>query len=282
MKSFARFPLPSLLLVATLAAGCGGPGAWVRYDEVEPLPNGGADVTTLVDFGRRGVAVAEAYLEAIDRTQGTDLIHVRESVKSSCVRVRAYGAASGRLALGSGVLVREGAEVLAVTAGHVFEAFFSEDVAAIEVVLVDGTIVEAELQDLRSGTASRDWARLRLRDVEGRPLAPAPVAEEVRRGDRVFLLGYPDHLGEDARGEIAHGLTLPADAFLEPLPLVGRVDHVDPLLITPVAGAMPLSGASGSPFFNERGEAIGCLTATTRTPERNGITFVLQATPLAR
>jgi len=246
MTGDRRLLLPRLVLVALpavamLVSGCRGPGAWIRYDDVKPIPNGGGDVTTLVDFGRRGVAAAEAYLEAIDRTRGTGLIRVLESVKSSCVRVRAYGAESGRLSLGSGVLVRDGAEVFAVTAGHIFEGYVSEAIAGIEVVLLDGTIVEAELQDVRSGTASHDWAHLRLSGSEDLTLTPAPVGG-IRRGDRVFLLGYPDHLGKDARGEIAHGLTLPADAFLEPLPLVGRVDHVDPLLITPVAGAMPLDG----------------------------------------
>jgi hypothetical protein len=197
------------------------------------------------------------------------------------VRIRAFGAETGRLVVASGVLVRKAGSVVVATAGRTLASFDAEEVGPIHVILTDGTRLRAEILDLRTGTAFRDWAYLWLHGAASRDLAAVPIGK-VNRGESVFLLGYPDHLGVDARGEVVHGLAGPPDSMLSPLPLAGRIDHVDPLLIAPVAGAMPLAGATGAPFFNSRGEAVAILTTTVETPDRAGMNFVLQATSLHR
>jgi hypothetical protein len=81
-------------------------------------------------------------------------------------------------------------------------------------------------------------------------------------GSLAFVFGYPDHIGIDARGELAFGEG--STRFLEPIVTLGTVSGADPLTLDPHVGAVPTEGMSGGPVFDSQGRLVGILVSVSR------------------
>jgi hypothetical protein len=105
-----------------------------------------------------------------------------------------------------------------------------------------------------------DWAVLRIRDADpDEPAAPAVgFAEE---GEIVAVLGYPQGIGIDRKGRVVPGDRDGPGGALEPLVFLARVTGTSPLALRPVAGCVPVHGASGGPVIRASGEVVGLLVS---------------------
>jgi hypothetical protein len=93
-------------------------------------------------------------------------------------------------------------------------------------------------------------------------------------GELAFILSYPQRIGRDRAGRIVHSIAY-AEEPLAPLVTVGEVTQTAPLQLRPVAGSIPLGGASGGAIVNRRGEVIGLFNAVVVQGEREYATWWL-------
>ncbi len=103
----------------------------------------------------------------------------------------------------------------------------------------------------------------------------APAAEDTFPGtadpvpgELVVALGYPDQCGVNTSGRLVRGEAC-ADQPLEPLALLLSVASASPLVLLPVAGALPEGGFSGGGIFNRTGEVVGVLTGVEWEPGKS-------------
>jgi len=77
-------------------------------------------------------------------------------------------------------------------------------------------------------------------------------------GELVIGLGFSDGFGLSDGDVLMRGG--PYDRPLEPIPVLARVESERPLSLTLVAGAMPIEGMGGFPFFDLDGNCVGVLS----------------------
>lgn len=237
------------------------------------------ELVTLLDYFEEGIAGSDRWLEGRGEQLGTDLRKILRDRRRTCVRVAVESrGADGqtRSMLGSGVIVEGGLRVL--TAGHSLAG--AGDDATIRITLRDGRTMAAVVaaSSHRPGhTGRHDWALLDLVNPPAGLAHAIPAKAEV--GDSVIVLGYPDRLGLDESGHAVHGFSRER-AALDPLPFVARVSAANAMELTPVAGAVPVAGASGAPLFNERGELVGIFVAVGRLAYPDGLRYSYEAAPI--
>jgi hypothetical protein len=246
------------------------------------VPAAGASpvgVLTLLDYFEQGRERAEAFVTSQSALTGRDVTAVLEASRAACVRLEIRfnergGAYQARSA--SGVLVDGGRRVL--TAGH---ALPDDPGQSIRVMLADGRSyagrrVSGTYEVFTSG--DQDWG---LIDVLAPPDALLPSLPLARPtdGGLAFVLGYPSDLGLDAGGHVAPGLAR-LDEPLQPLLFVGRIRRVAPLDLEPVAGCIPLGGASGAPVIDEHGGLLGVFVSVSQEHQGGSTHFSYQAARL--
>jgi S1-C subfamily serine protease len=235
-------------------------------------------VVSLLDYFRSGESAVDRFLR-LDREAGTDE-HLATTIArcqraSVRVEVRFIKTSSAYHSVhGSGVLVDNGRKVL--TAGHSFEASGERE---IRITLHNGEVRNARImaRDYRTYDGEgHDWA---IMELLGPPVVSVPSATlgEAQEGDLAIVLGYPDQIGIDATGEVAH--LSEAGRFL-PLVTLGTVLQRDPLLLSPTAGSIPVGGMSGGPIFDRRGRLVGIFSSVARIVQLDGARYLYNGTPL--
>lgn len=117
------------------------------------------------------------------------------------------------------------------------------------------------------GKSGPDWALLDL-DRSGSEGLPAVELGRAEVSELVFLLAYPDPCGVDGRGRIVRGDGFES-AYLAPRVTFARVESLTPLVLVPVAGAVPLGGASGGGIFDREGGLVGIVSGVPWEPRRD-------------
>ncbi len=133
------------------------------------------------------------------------------------------------------------------------------------VVNGDGKVVT--LVDLLATGRHEDFARLQCTSTIARPL---PGRGSPRAGSLAVAYGYPDGCGVDSRGRVVVGHAF-AGRPLAPLRLLLRVVQAEPLLLEPIAGAVPLGGFSGGGIFDLDGRVIGVLVGSEWDPSLDAV-----------
>jgi S1-C subfamily serine protease len=255
--------------------GCGGAGYRQSYDEVSAFTPEDTEVITPLHYFESGRRALEVFLE--DRP---DLTQMLRQCKRACVRMQirlATQGASYQEAQGSGVLIDGGRLVL--TAGH---GLVGTKNSEIRVTLQDGTRYAAKPVEWsfdRFGSANADWAVLEVQAPAGTSL-PAMRIGRPETGRLAFVVGYPGHHGINEQGRLVAGKAYDGE-FLAPLVSAGTVSDASPINLSPVAGAVPTGGMSGSPIISENGELIGIFVSTSSTPGRNGTTYSYQGAAIS-
>ncbi len=235
-------------------------------------PRAAGRVLTLVDYFEGGQRAVEEFLDSGRADlSAPDLRALIRDLKRRCARVELRSGAreAGYESIGaSGVLVDRGRRLL--TAGHVFAG---QTDFTIVVTLTDGRSYPGQLiawQYTPDAEIMRDWAVVEI--LGAAPAAPAMPTGRLEEGDLAIVLGYPDRIGLDARGDVAYAAT-DEGAPLDPLVTIGEVKRTAPTILTPVVGAVPLTGMSGGPVFNARGELTGLFASILRGVSRSGTTW---------
>jgi S1-C subfamily serine protease len=233
-------------------------------------------VLTLVDYFEGGRRVVQGLLSASGDRNGPGFAGIIERNKRACVRLdirveRSEGIYESVLA--SGVMIESGR--LLLTAGH---SFVGRSGYEILVTLHNGEQRRAHLVAHRydvEAEAGEDWAIL---EMLGPPLHSLPEVrlEAAHAGDLAFILGYPDQIGVDADGAVAHA-SVAQDGYLEPLETLGIVDRLEPLILTPWAGSIPIGGMSGGPVFNGSGGLVGIFVSVRKTAGAAGMRYSYRA-----
>lgn len=270
--------LPMLALVA-----CGTDGHFAAYAPPPTEPGSWPQVVTNLDFVGVGNTQAWRFVDALPAAERAATKAMLGRVAPACVRIEVLVASSGSAATltkGSGVVLQGGAggAVRVGTAGHVLSA---GDVQRAWIVSAAGETLasDASTQEyVQFGSSDRDWGLIQLASPPRRTVALAtalPVA-----GELAFVLAYPDGVGIDAQGRVVYGKAVAA-APLQPLLTVAEVTAPAPLQLRPLAGAIPLGGASGSAIVNRRGEVIGLFNAVVASFDDAGTTFWLHGASTA-
>lgn len=193
----------------------------------------------------------------------------------ACVRIQVrYNVQGGsyQAYTASGVLIDGGRRVL--TAGH---ALPDDPGHEIEVTLADGRSFAARRLGARYevfATGDEDWGVLEVDAPAGVQLPSLELAKPTA-GSLAYVLGYPSDLGIAPGGRIAPGLAH-ARAPLDPLLFVGRVQGLGPIDLSPVAGCVPLGGASGAPVVNEEGRLLGVFVSVSQSSQSEGVVHSYQ------
>jgi len=214
-----------------------------------------ATFVTPLDYFDSGRQHVENYLEQSDLLRET-----ANALTQRCARVEVRstrGEGIYHSILGSGVLLGDGRHLL--TAGHVVEGF---DHGEILVHFPSGESLVATLDDSRYEAFGPDWAILTLHGTA--PLADGLEIATLPVGSLAFVLGYPDHIGIDPRGDLVFGES--STRFLQPIVTLGTVSGTDPLTLEPHVGAVPTEGMSGGPVFDLQGRLAGILVSVAREP----------------
>ncbi len=157
-------------------------------------------------------------------------------------------------ALGSGFIIDP--EGWGVTNNHVIG-----DAAEIEVILQDGTRLEAEL---KGGDDKPDIALLKVKSDKPLPVVQVGDSDRTRVGDWVVAVGNPFGLGGTVTAGIvsAHGRNINAGPYDDFMQIDAAINR----------------GNSGGPTFNLAGEVVGVNTAIfSPTGGSIGIGFAIPA-----
>lgn len=271
----------ALLLAASLAAGPAATPAEIHESPVsahatvsKPLEEtpkaGGAgdDLFTLLDYFDAGQQRALRYLGSL--TPSPRETYRLRDLSAACVRVSCETDGGKAVVFSSGVLVSGGRRVVTVAHGV---GDPGDDTVALKVILTDGRSLPARLiSRSRPDARDQDWAVLELVSTEPLNLTSVPVGS-AQPGSVAVILGYPERVGLGPDGHAAARLGGPSMA-LDPLLFVARVPVTPSTELEPLAGAVPLSGASGSPVFDEHGNLVGVLVAIGRLAYPEGLRHV--------
>ena len=281
------FPAPGLLMVAaTLVPSTGPPPArseapiaaiaiipkFVPWAPELSSPRGtGAEqenLFTLTDYFDQGQRLALRYLNALEPAARGEF--ELAALAPACVQVSCERDGGRSMTFSTGVLVNGGRQI--VTAGHGVGAV-GDAADEVFVILGDGRKIAARVMH-RSDMASKeqDWAVLEFKTPVPTSLVSVPVGA-ARPGALAFIMGYPERTGIGSDGQATSALTSEPRA-LGPLLFVARVPLSTGSELDPVAGALPLSGASGSPVFDEHGALVGVLVAVGRLAYPDGLRHV--------
>lgn len=251
-------------------------GTEVRFDDAQAFAPQSGTLVTLVDYLESGRRAVDRFLQGLPaeeaRELGTSIARAREACVRIAVRHHLSGLSYVQVSA-SGVLVarRAGGPVV-LTAGHSFD----EREAETSITLVDGTVL-ASAPLAREARDVGDWAVLPVDDAQALPFVQTAAPVE---GELAFTLGYPDQSGIDAKDRVVRGEAYQED-YLAPLVTILRVESASPLVLTPVAGAVPLSGASGGGIFDRRGALIANLSGVEWVVEREFVTYRISACPVS-
>lgn len=264
----ARLVAATLGLLAV--SSCTAPGRELAYGDAVPLSPREGRVATKLDLLASGRALVDAHLAELPlaERQALDAAIVRG--KAACVRIQArfdFDALglSFSQASGSGVSVRgPSGTPIVLTAGHTFSSA-GAGMRSTAVTMSGRDIPTAMVECVHEDAL--DFAVLRW---ERAPAADDvfPGTADPVPGELVVALGYPDQCGVNTSGSLVRGEAYAAQP-LEPLALLLRVASTSPLVLLPVAGALPEGGFSGGGIFNRTGDVIGVLTAVEWEPGRS-------------
>lgn len=260
---------------AFLIAACSGAGHFQPFSTQSGLA-ARPRVITNIDFVGAGDQEAARFVREMPEADRTEVQAAIARAAAACVRieVRRNISSSGYEAnKGCGVLVqgaKPGDPIRLGSAGHVL------DMAASYVCVVtttgrEITVNSPKVQFVRGGSSAQDWAVLQIDNAVDLPTVPLA---SPKNGDLAFLLAYPDGIGRDAAGRFAYNKARENEPLL-PLLTVAEVVQVSPLELRPLAGAVPLGGASGGAIVNRRGELIGLFNAVRHSLQANGVTYWL-------
>ncbi|NQV14666.1 trypsin-like peptidase domain-containing protein [bacterium] len=173
----------------------------------------------------------------------------------------------------SGVFIENGRFIL--TAGHGFDL---EDATLQKVSarLVSGhelllEVVQQYFDD--KVHPSKDWAILQ-------PVVPylanglGPASEKSASND-VLIIGFPGGLGHDNTGGVVHVREVERGGVY-PLAVICDRLLMNPHILRPVAGAIPIRGMSGAPVINAGGDIIGLFSSVSRTRSIRGWHYIFE------
>jgi len=271
------------MLAAAALASCAASGREVAFADVQPLPFVAGRVVTSLDMLESGRRVVDDYVAGLPPEQRERLRAVIARGKQATVGVHArfaFGAlgTSYTEASGTGVQVaaKDGSAVV-LTAGHTFDRAGSDLRVRVSMrgsAESDGQLV-AWVYD-----ATNDFAVVRCTATPPASAVLMPSAAP-RVGQPIVALGYPERCGVDDAGRLTR--FRPNGPMPEPLVLLCEVTDTDPLLLDPVAGALPLGGFSGGGLFDLDGNVVGVLTQTNAEwePGASSVTFRVQGCSVA-
>lgn len=231
-----------------------------------------AGVLTLLDYFQAGRERAERFVKGRSLETGLDLDAVLRRVRGACVRIEVrYNQQDGayQAYTATGVLVDGGRHVL--TAGHVVPPGEVQG-QEVHLTLSDGRSFAAQRlggQYEVFATGDEDWALLEVLGAEGAAL-PSVQRGTPHDGGFAYVLGYPSDLGIEPGGRIEPGLAH-SKAPLDPLLFVGRVNAQGPVDLEPVAGCIPLGGASGAPVVDEQGRLLGVFVSVSQAQKAGSL-----------
>lgn len=262
-----------------MLAGCSTPGRNVPFDRTEPLAATSGQLVTLLDYLESGRRAVDHFLSSLPEAEARELRSAIDRSTRASVRVAVIVRTKGlsyEQASASGALVATAnGRPRVLTAGHSFTAGdFTTRVTTLTGarLAVTPPVMGVDIVVDERG----DWAVLELAGADAsRALATVAIAPPVK-GELAFALAYPDQCGVDSTGRIVRGEAYEDDA-LAPLVTILRVESEAPLVLAPVAGALPLGGASGGGIFDRRGALIANLTGTGWESDRNGVTYSIDA-----
>ncbi len=258
-------------LTLLMVSACMAPGRELPYAAARPLPTIEGRVATNLDLLASGRTLVDGYVAQLPEPQRQRIAAVIARGKQASVRIVArhrfgpLGTSYSQNA-GSGVFVAgsDGSAVV-LTAGHTFADTATD--LRVKVISLAGrevaaTMVTREYDQL-------DFAVMRCESF-GAGEAVLTSMAVARPGDLVVGLGYPDQCGVDRAGRVVRGESY-TDDLLEPLVLILEVASAAPLVLLPVAGALPLEGFSGGGLFDLDGNVVGVLTATEWEPNKDAM-----------
>jgi hypothetical protein len=267
---------------AVVWSACSSSGRDVYYEDAAPLEASSGHVVTLVDYLAGGRKAVDAFLQSLPEAEAAELNGSIAGATNACVRVAVRRELSGSSyeetsASGAIVATKSGRRVV-LTAGH---SFGTGDFTTTITTLAGSRLASAP--DVRgdrptAGDAG-DWAILSIRDEEAARDLFVVGVDTPHAGELAFLLGYPDKSGVDATGRVVRGEAY-ANDHLSPLVTILRVESVSPLVLIPVAGALPLGGASGGGVFDRRGALIANLSGVQWEAKRELVTYRIDACPV--
>ncbi len=168
---------------------------------------------------------------------------------------------------GTGIILNGG---LILTANHVVTENVSGGLSRIVVTLVDGRVLEAQVQK----QGEQDWTLLSVLTEEGQESVSASPVElgDAMKGEMTAFLGYPARLGLD-RDDIVQSFrkndagSEASSSRLSPMLVVSSVLDEEAMTLEPLAGFPPVGGMSGGPVLNSRGQVIGVQKSVSKTTD---------------
>lgn len=273
MLSSNRLAICALILLTA----CGGVGHFQPYKVDSGYPAIRPRVITNIDYVGAGDREAQDFVAQLQDEDRADVQQAILRAARACVRIEVKTRTSGtsyEASKGSGILMQGARPADAIrvgTAGHVLGSGGGQ----AWLVTSGGrelTVNSTRQQHAKFGTSNQDWGVMEI-DVAVDDLPCVPVASP-QNGELAFVLAYPDGIGRDAAGRLVYGRAVDA-AALRPILTVGEVVQASPLHLRPIAGSIPLGGASGGAIVNRRGELIGLLNAVSNSFESDGVTYLL-------